>query len=269
VKGKWYNYYSDGQNPANCCDSGEYYYFYDALGNVNGVLDSGGHYYRWEMDAFGNDLPSGNSFLDMDQPGPKEHLTGKMFDTTTGLYYFAARWYDPQVGRFVSVDPLWNVLGRYCFAHASPSVYADPTGQRPIDPHPKPDNAFDCEDDLPTIDPSCCGDPPADLWSEWKANECVRVLLIRDPFMPPVDAYRQCKGAGATRRAGIYNCEGGRCDVWYIPSGNMCYDRCLCRTDEAAWRCVLRPNASAAKCEIEALDAWFDCVEETWKPWEF
>jgi len=78
VKGKWYNYYSDGQAPTSCCDSGEYYYFYDALGNVNGVLDSGGHYYRWEMDAFGNDLPSGNDFLAMDQPGPKEHLTGKM-----------------------------------------------------------------------------------------------------------------------------------------------------------------------------------------------
>ena len=67
---KPYNYYSDGQNPTSCCDSGEYYYFYDALGNVNGVLDDDRHYYRWEMDTFGNDLPSGNSFLDMDQPGP-------------------------------------------------------------------------------------------------------------------------------------------------------------------------------------------------------
>jgi len=49
------------------------------------------------MDAFGNDLPSGNDFLAMDQPGPKEHLTGKMFDTATGLYYFHAKWYDPGV----------------------------------------------------------------------------------------------------------------------------------------------------------------------------
>jgi len=142
VKGKWYNYYSDGQDPTNCCDSGEYYYFYDALGNVNGVLDSGGRYYRWEMDAFGNDLPSGNSFLDMDQPGPKEHLTGKMFDTTTGLYYFAARWYDPQVGRFVSVN-LPSSKGHntqncgstsmrdyegYIFALNSPLRYTDPLG---------------------------------------------------------------------------------------------------------------------------------------------
>ena len=147
VKCKWYNYASDGQNPTSCCDSGEYYYFYDALGNVNGVLDDGGHYYRWEMDAFGNDLPSGNSFLAMDQPGPKEHLTGKMFDTTTGLYYFAARWYDPEVGRFVSVDkkPMSNPRAskceidsqssqsipenRYSFVHNSPLGNVDVFGR--------------------------------------------------------------------------------------------------------------------------------------------
>jgi len=129
VKCKWYNYASDGQNPTSCCDSGEYYYFYDALGNVNGVLDDGGHYYRWEMDAFGNDLPSGNSFLDMDQPGAKEHLTGKMFDTVTGLYYFAARWYDPQVGRFVSRDRVFQMrVSLFAFARNNPLAWADPSG---------------------------------------------------------------------------------------------------------------------------------------------
>jgi len=134
VKGKWYNYYSDGQNPTSCCDSGEYYYFYDALGNVNGVLDSGGHYYRWEMDAFGNDLPSGNSFLDMDQPGPKEHLTGKMFDTITGLYYFAARWYDPQVGRFISRSEIAPVAEEvYVFCHSNPLIFSDSDGLAPDD----------------------------------------------------------------------------------------------------------------------------------------
>jgi len=132
VKGKWYNYDSDGQNPTSCCDSGEYYYFYDALGNVNGVLDDGGHYYRWEMDAFGNDLPSGNSFLDMDQPGAKEHLTGKMFDAATGLYYFAARWYDPQVGRFVSRDPERQMDGAgYSIGYNNPYFWLDPDGLIP------------------------------------------------------------------------------------------------------------------------------------------
>jgi len=130
----WYNYYSDGQNPTSCCDSGEYDYFYDALGNVNGVLDDGGHYYRWEMDAFGNDLPGGNAFLPMDQPGAKEHLTGKMFDTTTGLYYFHARWYDPQVGRFVSRDPIRShSVSVYVLARNLPTCCVDPTGQQSLD----------------------------------------------------------------------------------------------------------------------------------------
>jgi len=132
VKCKWYNYYSDGQNPTSCCDSGEYYYFYDALGNVNGVLDDGGHYYRWEMDAFGNDLPGGHSFLDMDQPGPKEHLTGKMFDTVTGLYYFAARWYDPEVGKFVSRDCRQSSVNLYALVDNTPTLMVDPAGAEPI-----------------------------------------------------------------------------------------------------------------------------------------
>jgi len=146
--------------------TGRVHYFYDALGNVNGVLDSGGRYYRWEMDAFGNDLPGGNAFLPMDQPGPKEHLTGKMFDTASGLYYFAARWYDPTVGRFVSSDPHstggngsstsgcpnngagtpivpLNVrlsqisgvehLNRYSYCLNNPILYVDPAGKWSVD----------------------------------------------------------------------------------------------------------------------------------------
>ncbi|MDI6783600.1 MAG: RHS repeat-associated core domain-containing protein, partial [bacterium] len=34
------------------------------------------------------------------------HLTSKQLEPETGLYYFYARWYDPQVGRFISWDPI-------------------------------------------------------------------------------------------------------------------------------------------------------------------
>jgi len=87
IKAKWFKYHSVNNTE---CDTGEYYYMYDALGNAIGALeDEGDRFYRFEIDAFGNDLPGGNSFLAMNQPGPKEHLTGKMFDTMTGLYYSA------------------------------------------------------------------------------------------------------------------------------------------------------------------------------------
>ena len=84
----------------------------------------------YEMDAFGNDLPGGNAFLAMDQPGPKEHLTGKMFDTDTGLYYFHARWYDPQVGRFVGRDPAGSEEeSAYIFCKNNPNNTYDSAGR--------------------------------------------------------------------------------------------------------------------------------------------
>ena len=42
---------------------------------------SGAVLQQMDYDEFGNDLLGGNSFLSMEQPGVKEHLTGKMFCT--------------------------------------------------------------------------------------------------------------------------------------------------------------------------------------------
>ncbi len=249
VKCKWYNYYLDGQNPTSCCDSGEYYYFYDVLGNVNGVLDDGGHYYRWEMDAFGNDLPSGNAFLAMDQPGPKEHLTGKMFDTTTGLYYFHARWYDATTGLFLSKDPDWVVYGKYSIGESIPTSLVDPSGREPI--HPPPSGARDCAELNNWT--GCCLAPP-DLEERRQANQCVIEKL--QAGLTPEDAYFDCKGASmndpAHRKVGIGECYdaqgritsyGGRitadtvrCDVWYVPQDNTCLDICACRVDQVGSR---------------------------------
>ena len=128
IKSKWYSYADQTATP---CTTGEYYYFYDAVGNVVGVWDQrDGAYHSWAMDAFGNPL-SGVEFLAMDQPGPKEHLTGKMFDTVTGLYYFHARWLDPDVGRFVSRDKLARYNeSPYLFASAMPLNKVDSNGMQ-------------------------------------------------------------------------------------------------------------------------------------------
>jgi len=149
LKANWYRYAADGNNPSTPCDTGEYYYFYDALGNVIGVQQEGYYsgaptnFYRWEMDAFGNPLSGANDFLAMDQPGPKEHLTGKMYDTATGLYYFHARWYDPEVGRFLTIDPESLVVKhplsflatpKYAAFLNSPISWVDPTGYSIFDP---------------------------------------------------------------------------------------------------------------------------------------
>jgi len=60
--------------------------------------------------------------------------TGHEFDPETGLYYFKARFYDPELGRFASADPYLGdsltppSLHRYLYAYANPLTFVDLTG---------------------------------------------------------------------------------------------------------------------------------------------
>jgi RHS repeat-associated protein len=46
----------------------------------------------------------------------------------SGLYYFGARYYDPEVGRFISVDPAGSGVNWYTYCACNPVLYTDPTG---------------------------------------------------------------------------------------------------------------------------------------------
>ncbi len=60
--------------------------------------------------------------------------TGHEFDPATGLYYFKARFYDPEIGRFLSEDPYLGdaatppSLHRFLYAYNNPLKYIDLTG---------------------------------------------------------------------------------------------------------------------------------------------
>ena len=64
-------------------------------------------------------------------------FTGKPQDEQTGLSYYGARYYDPILGRFMSVDPaqisLENLhsFNRYAYANNNPYRYVDPDGRDP------------------------------------------------------------------------------------------------------------------------------------------
>jgi RHS repeat-associated protein len=49
---------------------------------------------------------------------------------TTGLYYFEARYYDPEIGRFISVDPGKDGDNWYAYCRNNPVKYVDPTGKK-------------------------------------------------------------------------------------------------------------------------------------------
>jgi RHS repeat-associated protein len=61
--------------------------------------------------------------------------TGRERDPATGLYYVRARWYDPEIGRFLSEDPLGFDAGDinlYAYVGNNPLGGNDPLGQEAI-----------------------------------------------------------------------------------------------------------------------------------------
>ena len=91
-----------------------------------------------EADASGNITatfdyaPYGSQALGTPPSGPG--YTGHVNDPDTGLVYMQARYYDPVVGRFLSVDPVGPAPGnafnfnRYGYANNNPVMNIDPTG---------------------------------------------------------------------------------------------------------------------------------------------
>jgi RHS repeat-associated protein len=64
-------------------------------------------------------------------------FTGQRLDSSSGLYYYNARYYDPHLGRFIQPDSLvpdplnpqaWN---RFSYVYNNPTSYVDPGGHFP------------------------------------------------------------------------------------------------------------------------------------------
>lgn len=77
--------------------------------------------------------PYGKQQVGTPQPGPG--YTGHVNDSDTGLVYMQARYYDPMLGRFLSVDPnavsVGNIFNfsRYDYANNNPVINVDPDGR--------------------------------------------------------------------------------------------------------------------------------------------
>ena len=81
-----------------------YYLLTDHLGSVDVVLDEQG-----EVVERRDFLPYGSERVTesvADAPETNHKFTGKELDVQTGLHYYGARYYDSEIGRFTSIDPL-------------------------------------------------------------------------------------------------------------------------------------------------------------------
>lgn len=54
--------------------------------------------------------------------------TGKEYFDEPGLYYFGARWYDPELGLWISPDPAHSEMSPYAYVGGDPMNYIDPYG---------------------------------------------------------------------------------------------------------------------------------------------
>jgi len=125
--------YGAGRQVAEIQGGGVRYLHQDFLGSTRVVSDpSGVVRFSSSYKPFG---PSHG------ESGHETHkYTGKPQDSATALYYFGARYYDPEIGRFITQDPGTarltepQTLNRYVYSVNNPLRYVDPNGAEHLAP---------------------------------------------------------------------------------------------------------------------------------------
>ncbi len=122
-------FYADGQRIAMKKDGVVSCIYGDQLGSVSAVADAGGNlisktlYHPWGTTRYAQ----GTSPTDYG-------YTGQMKEGD--IYFYNARWYDPQLGRFMQADTIVPTVqgtqgfDRYAYVNNNPMRSTDPTGHR-------------------------------------------------------------------------------------------------------------------------------------------
>ena len=103
------------------------YFLQDHLGSTVGLADSSGNITSSaSYDSFGNTTTNLST---------RYQYTGREKDEFTGLHYYRARWYDANLGRFISEDPIGFAGGDvnlFAYVGNNPLNYKDPSGNHPV-----------------------------------------------------------------------------------------------------------------------------------------
>ncbi len=103
-----------------------YFYHFDGLGSVVALSNTSGVIVEsYSYTAFGETTVTLNGNLDNPY-----RFTGRRWDDETDLYYYRARMYNPEIGRFLQPDPIGyeGGLNLYTYCGNNPVVYLDPYG---------------------------------------------------------------------------------------------------------------------------------------------
>jgi RHS repeat-associated protein len=108
------------------------FYHNDGLGSPVAATNADGDViWRKTYDPYGREHNSGGSAAASNNIG----YTGHRFDNDLDLVYAGARYYDPVIGRFMSVDPVGfqedsiQSFNKYAYANNNPYRHVDPDGE--------------------------------------------------------------------------------------------------------------------------------------------
>ena len=96
----------------------------DNLGTPRYATNTAGtQVWAWAMDAFGVSTPTGTVTVNL-------RLPGQYFDTESSLFYNWNRYYNPNIGRYISPDPIGQEGGLNLFSYVgqSPIMFKDMSG---------------------------------------------------------------------------------------------------------------------------------------------
>ncbi len=111
----------------------KYFYHTDHLGSTILVTDTAGQTV-WSAEY----TPFGIVAVEEGSLRKAGKFTGKDLDEDTGLYYYNARWYDQEIGRFITEDTYQGelndpqTLNLYAYVFNNPLVLIDPTGNNAL-----------------------------------------------------------------------------------------------------------------------------------------
>jgi RHS repeat-associated protein len=225
--------YSDGLNidePLAMLRGGATSFYHAAgLGSITSLSTTAGSIAQtYTFDSYGNQTGSSGSLTN------SLRYTAREFDAETSLYYYRARYYDTNSGRFISEDPIAFQAGSnfYTYVRNKPTIFSDPTGLLNFDASCNCSNGFR-RPDLEL----------ADQWAQAAASN------IDDPNLRSCVLDKLKNGTAKCGKKGCGNGSGGKKVTlgWAPPFGNTIH-LCKAAGNSDLWLACTMVHEAAHTC---------------------